>query len=103
MAELQQGGRALLALKSERWKVLFEKGRPDPVGWWDLQDDPGEQDNRVESAPPDAESMQRIRDVRTALQELAKRHRLDQVPVDEPLPEGLEEALRGFGYIGDDE
>ena len=82
-------------LRTSLYKVILIPKDPEPI-WeiYDLQADPGETNNLIESIPEEAASLQ------AALVEMVANDPGGNDREEPPLPDELREHLRSLGYVG---
>jgi arylsulfatase A-like enzyme len=101
VSELSRRESLLLSVRIDDRKVILDRTTGEPIGYWNLAEDPGELKNLLETGVLDEPLARRVQATNARLQALAERHALRAI--EGPLPTELEERLRDLGYIGEDE
>jgi len=101
LSELARKDRSMMALRTDRWKLLFRGHNGRPVELYDLESDPGERRNRLDDAPElRAEAEAALARALAVLEELAERHDGRGDAGGSDLPPDVEQRLRELGYLG---
>ncbi|MFT5155132.1 MAG: hypothetical protein ACI841_005142, partial [Planctomycetota bacterium] len=91
----------VVSLRSERWKLLYERTSGESIGLWDMLGDPAEASNVLElNADLREEAEEAAVVLQVQLDELEKQHSSAGSEAASGLPPELEKNLRELGYLG---
>ncbi|MFT4543387.1 MAG: arylsulfatase A-like enzyme [Planctomycetota bacterium] len=91
----------VVSLRSERWKLLYERTNGESIGLWDMLGDPAEASNVLEvNADLREEAEEAAALLQVQLDELEKQHSSAGSEAASGLPPELEKNLRELGYLG---